>query len=348
LRAAGALYGLVVVVLAACGRPGVEDPGLDARRPAARRALEILAVDRPASARQLEAEIERAERLLGERAPAGSIDRAWARVATLAGRALHLRAREREQEARFRRLEAEARQALAQAEAALEGHGAGRADAAAIGRARVALEVGARLARDNELAAAAVSVGRVAELLEPTRRRARTVRDRYADPGLLRRWQGWVEATVAESRRSGRSALVVDKLGHRLLFLSRGQVVRELPADLGTNGLAEKLVEGDRATPEGLYRVVDRKDGSRTSYHRALLLDYPNEADRHRTLEAAAAGRVPEGSGPGGLIATHGGGGRARDWTDGCVALPDREMEWVFEHVPEGTPVTIVGTVRWP
>jgi len=336
------------VVLAGCGRPGAEAPDLDARRRVARRALETLAADRPASARRLEAEIARAERLGAEGAPAGSIDRAWARAATQAARALHQRAREREHEARFRRLEAEARRALAEAEAALEGHGAGRADAAALGRARVALEVGARLARDGELAAATASVGRVAELLEPTHRRARAVRGRYADPALLRRWQGWVEATAAESRRSGRSALVVDKLGHRLLFLSRGHMVRELPAELGTNGLAEKLVEGDRATPEGRYRVVDRKDGSRTAYHRALLLDYPNEADRRRTLEAAAAGRVPEGAGPGGLIEIHGGGGRARDWTDGCVALPDREMEWVFERVREGTPVTIVGTVRWP
>ena len=338
-----------MVVLAACGRPGAGEADLDAWRGAARRALETLADDRPTSARRLAAEIERAERLHAQGAPAGSIARAWARAATQAAGALHQRAREREHEARFRRLEAEAQRLLEEAEAAaLEGQGADRAAGAALGRARVALQVGARLAGDGELDAGTASVARVAELLEPIRMRTWTVRDRYADPDLLRRWQGWVEATAAESRRSGRSALVVDKLGHRLLFLTRGRVVRELPVELGTNGLAEKLVEGDRATPEGLYRVVDRKDGSRTAYHRALLLDYPNETDRLRYLEAAAAGRVPDDTGPGGLIEIHGRGGRSKDWTDGCVALPDREMEWVFERVDEGTPVTIVGTVQWP
>jgi hypothetical protein len=336
------------VVLEACCRQGAGEADLDARRGAARRALETLADDRPASARRLAAEIERAERLRAQGAPAGSIARAWARAATQAARAVHQRAREREHEARFRRLEAEAQRLLEEAEAALEGQGADRADGAALGRARVALQVGARLAGDGELDAGTASVARVAELLEPIRTRTRRVRDRYADPDLVRRWQGWVAATAAASRRSGRSALVVDKLGHRLLFLARGHVVRELPVELGTNGLAEKLVEGDRATPEGLYRVVDRKAGSRTSYHRALLLDYPNETDRLRYLEAVAAGRVPDDTGPGGLIEIHGGGGRARDWTDGCVALPDREMEWVFERVDEGTPVTIVGTVQWP
>ena len=114
--------------------------------------------------------------------------------------------------------------------------------------------------------------------------------------------------------------------------------------ELGSNGLAQKVHAGDRTTPEGRYRVIDRRGPGQTRYHRALMLDYPNSSDRKRWEDARRAGLVPRGAGPGSLIEIHGEGGRGVDWTDGCVALSNVEMDRLFALVPLGAPVTIVGS----
>jgi murein L,D-transpeptidase YafK len=114
-------------------------------------------------------------------------------------------------------------------------------------------------------------------------------------------------------------------------------------ADLGSNRLQQKRHAGDKATPEGRYHVTARKEGGQTRYHKALLLDYPNGEDRSRFARIRAEGGVPDGVGPGRHIEIHGHGGRERDWTDGCVALADADIDAVFARVPVGTPVTIVG-----
>jgi len=75
----------------------------------------------------------------------------------------------------------------------------------------------------------------------------------------------------------------------------------------------------------------------------ALLLDYPNAEDRRRFDEARRAGRVARNASLGGLIEIHGEGGRGRDWTKGCVALSNVEIQDLYSRVAVGTPVTIVG-----
>jgi hypothetical protein len=175
---------------------------------------------------------------------------------------------------------------------------------------------------------------------------------RMADPALRRRWQEWADATLAESRegregqggQEGTTAVIVDKLARRCFLLEKGRVVRAFTAELGRNGLADKLYAGDAATPEGRYRIVQKKEGEETGYHRALELDYPTDADRRDFAAAQGRGRVPAGRGIGGAIEIHGHGGRGTDWTNGCIALPDAEMDRLFAAVDVGTPVTIVGT----
>ena len=100
--------------------------------------------------------------------------------------------------------------------------------------------------------------------------------------------------------------------------------------------------QGDRATPEGRYRIVEKKDPGQSIYHRALLLDYPNAADRQHFAAAKRRGEIPRGSGIGGLIEIHGDGGRGQNWTDGCVALANGDMDDLFARVELGTRVTIV------
>jgi hypothetical protein len=166
---------------------------------------------------------------------------------------------------------------------------------------------------------------------------------RFEDPANLRLWRSWVVEAREESRRSGRPALVVDKFQHRALLFDRGRLQRSYNVELGHKSLNPKLMAGDGATPEGVYRVLSKKDREDTSYHKALLLDYPNESDRQRFLRAKREGRIPSQARPGGLIEIHGDGGRGTDWTDGCVAVLNHEMDSLFEELSVGSLVTIVG-----
>jgi L,D-peptidoglycan transpeptidase YkuD (ErfK/YbiS/YcfS/YnhG family) len=167
---------------------------------------------------------------------------------------------------------------------------------------------------------------------------------RYVDGDRLRTWERWIKETIAWSRRHRAPAIVVVKESHRLELYRSGELVRRFDADLGWNTVSDKHLSGDRATPEGKYRIVERKQGARTRYYKALLLDYPNTEDRRQFEEAKRKGMIPPGAQPGGLIEIHGDGGRGENWTDGCVALANDDMDRVFAAVLVGTPVTIVGS----
>ena len=94
-----------------------------------------------------------------------------------------------------------------------------------------------------------------------------------------------------------------------------------------------KRVAGDGATPEGVYRVTRKKSGGETRYYKALLLSYPNAEDRERFERERALGRIAADALIGSLIEIHGEGGRGKNWTDGCVALTNDEMDELFEAV---------------
>jgi murein L,D-transpeptidase YafK len=100
-------------------------------------------------------------------------------------------------------------------------------------------------------------------------------------------------------------------------------------------------VAGDRATPEGRYRVLKKRPASK--FYRALLIDYPNAEDEQRFRDAKRHGLIASSAGIGGLIEIHGGG--IAGMTYGCVALENPAMSELFSLVGEGTPVTIVGAL---
>jgi murein L,D-transpeptidase YafK len=119
--------------------------------------------------------------------------------------------------------------------------------------------------------------------------------------------------------------------------------VSRIDVDLSANWPWAKVSAGDRGVPEGRYRVSARKGVGATLYHRALLLDYPSQADLLSFRAAKRAGRLPASATIGGLIELHGEGGRGEDWTDGCVALANADMDALFARAAVDTPVTIVG-----
>jgi hypothetical protein len=165
---------------------------------------------------------------------------------------------------------------------------------------------------------------------------------RYADRSLIQKWRTMIDDTIDWSRQTGQAALVVLKAEHKMTLYVGGKAIRTYRTDIGFNNVADKLVAGDGATPEGRYRITEKKSSS--TYYKALLLNYPNEEDERQLRSAKEAGRIARSAGPGGLIEIHGEGGRGDDWTKGCVAVSNREMDDLFGRVGVGTPVTIVGS----
>jgi lipoprotein-anchoring transpeptidase ErfK/SrfK len=213
---------------------------------------------------------------------------------------------------------------------------------ALLAQARAAVTEARVYADEGDFGRATTRAREAATLVAQLRDHAAAVASRYADADTLARWRRWKEETIAWSRREGRTAIVVSKEPHTLTLYMRGQPVKTYRVDLGFNWIADKAHAGDGATPEGRYRVVERK--SRASiYYKALLLDYPNSQDRAEYARAKRSGDVPASAGIGGLIEIHGEGGRGRDWTSGCVAMTNPDIDDLFSRVGIGTPVTIVG-----
>jgi len=158
-------------------------------------------------------------------------------------------------------------------------------------------------------------------------------------------WKRWVEKTIADSKASKDYAIVVDKFARKLYIYHSGVKKYEYSAELGKNWVGDKRVRGDMATPEGLYKISKKFDGAKTKYYKALLLNYPNDEDTARFREEIASGTLPHNAKIGGLIEIHGDGGKGIDWTEGCIALTNKEMDLIYKIIKVGTPVTIVGSL---
>ena len=135
--------------------------------------------------------------------------------------------------------------------------------------------------------------------------------------------------------------LVVHKSKRTMSAYSKGKLLKTYPIALGKQPVGHKHFEGDGKTPEGKYRINDRNPNS--AYHKNLGVSYPNEADK--TYAAA------QGKSPGGLIKIHGiknGWGSIgkrhlqRDWTDGCIAVTDEEIDELYRSVKHNAEIEIL------
>jgi murein L,D-transpeptidase YafK len=131
------------------------------------------------------------------------------------------------------------------------------------------------------------------------------------------------------------TSIQVHKADRKMYLLHNGEVLESYDIGLGFAPQGHKQFEGDGKTPEGTYFISHRNPKSR--YHLSLGVSYPNDADR---AYAKAAGKAP-----GGDIMVHGGPPRKtnkRDWTAGCIAVTDREIEEIYAMVKPGTPIYIL------
>lgn len=174
-------------------------------------------------------------------------------------------------------------------------------------------------------------------------RSARLLLDDYFESFDL--WKQWIDQTIRDSRSGRSNAIIVDKFSRKLHMYKSGNHAGSFDIELGNNWIGDKQYKGDKATPEGLYMIIQRKQNGGTRYYKAFLLDYPNGDDKKRFTREKNSGRIPHSSEIGGMIEIHGEGGKGADWTDGCIALHNSDMDKLFAMGAVGTRVTIVGSM---
>ncbi len=149
-----------------------------------------------------------------------------------------------------------------------------------------------------------------------------------------------IEQKLFELRTGPADKILIEKKARQLTLFSRGEVIKTYRIALGGNPVGPKERQGDNKTPEGTYTIESRNRGS--AYHLSLRISYPNETDKKRAKNLGVS--------PGGDIMIHGikngfswaGSFHAQtDWTKGCIAVTDEEMEEIERLVPNGTLVEI-------
>lgn len=159
----------------------------------------------------------------------------------------------------------------------------------------------------------------------------------------LPQWKEQLQEAIALSKKRKEYVVVVEKIPARCDLYYNGVKKYSFKAEFGRNWIGDKRSEGDYATPEGIYKVTKRLQGRSTKYYKALLIDYPNKNDRNHFEQLKKAGKISRGTKIGGLIEIHGDGGRGANWTNGCVALENKDMDKLYRHIENGTPVIIIG-----
>jgi L,D-peptidoglycan transpeptidase YkuD (ErfK/YbiS/YcfS/YnhG family) len=315
-------------------------------------AVRVLRPVVPAAARHLDRLVADAEVITAQESSAPVWDRipgrsqaAWLRALTVARHALvDLRRRESSLAESWRivstAVAAEVERALDESDEA----GVGRREISAAQQASHKWKLAQRFAADGDWARAITEAEKARSFSAAVHTSWLDLHSRFTDPRNLRQWRALVAETVTRSKRERATAIVVDKLKRKLHVYSAGERIATYDAEIGAKGLKRKLHSGDQATPEGRYRVTEVRGPGRTKFYKALLLDYPNADDRARYTHGRRTGQVPLRAGIGSLIEIHGDGGQGRDWTAGCVALDNADMDGVFARARVGTPVTIVGT----
>ena len=150
---------------------------------------------------------------------------------------------------------------------------------------------------------------------------------------------GGVAQSRAEPLVKADEVLVI-KHERKLYLLRKAETLKWFWVALGRHPVGQKTEIGDGRTPEGLYWIVGRE--ARSDFYRALRLSYPNGADRERArrLGVNPGGGIMIHAGPRGYEPT-GPGEPMIDWTNGCIAVTNADMDEIWARVPDGTPVEI-------
>src|SRR5215217_5044761 len=164
--------------------------------------------------------------------------------------------------------------------------------------------------------------------------------------------KAFVAKTVKAKRSSFKTMpvapvkIVIDKSNYELYVYDKLGWFATYPVVFGNNTLADKKMEGDRNTPEGNFKIANKRVHEK--WDRYMGLDYPTSESLAKFNQRKQRGEIPRSASPGGGVGIHGTWPHAdfvidryKNWTNGCISLKNDDVEDIYSYVPVGTPVTI-------
>jgi len=145
---------------------------------------------------------------------------------------------------------------------------------------------------------------------------------------------------------TGNVYIIIDKSDYELQVYDDEGWYATYPVVFGTRMQGDKMMEGDRKTPEGEFRILSKKPHSK--WHMMLMLDYPNKESWQKFNLRKSKGIIPRSARIGGGIAIHGTWPNDdlvvddfTNWTQGCISLKNEDLDEICEFIQQGTRVTI-------
>jgi len=145
----------------------------------------------------------------------------------------------------------------------------------------------------------------------------------------------------------GQVHVVVIKSAYELKVYDQDGWFGTYPAVFGNKSLEDKMMEGDRKTPEGTYHIASKRPHEK--WDKMMLIDFPLKSDFDKFNQRKASGLVPKNAKLGGGIAIHGTWPHDdmavdlfQNWTNGCIALKNEDVDELYDMLPVGTTVTII------
>jgi lipoprotein-anchoring transpeptidase ErfK/SrfK len=149
-----------------------------------------------------------------------------------------------------------------------------------------------------------------------------------------------------EKKFSNSYYIIIDKSKYELSVIDSEGWLATYPVVFGNGDLKDKMMDGDRETPEGLFTIVSKHVHNK--WDRMLMIDYPTKTDSSKFFERIQHGLIPSDAKIGGGIGIHGVWkhedyvvDKYQNWTDGCISMKNEDVEELYNTVPVGTKVLI-------
>jgi murein L,D-transpeptidase YafK len=144
----------------------------------------------------------------------------------------------------------------------------------------------------------------------------------------------------------GAISIIIDKSDYSLSVYDEKGWYATYPVVFGNNSLEDKKMEGDKNTPEGTFRIINKKPHNK--WNRFLALDYPTKVSWERFKKRKQQGEIPASASIGGAIGIHGTWphedfviDRYKNWTMGCISMKNSDVLEIYSYTPVGTSVEI-------
>jgi len=152
---------------------------------------------------------------------------------------------------------------------------------------------------------------------------------------LLIKNNNLIKQSIEESKNEQTNIIIVNKAEYTIYLIEKGKCIFKFPVELGADPYNDKSYEGDLSTPEGIYKIRKKLNENQSSYYKAFLLNYPNKSD----LKKGKTGSLIEIHGYGTGKRPNEGG---ENWTAGCIALSNKNMDKIYPYINVGDKVVIV------